>query len=104
MVGRVAFTLRKCNLRHAFYQSMSFVLPFFLYRGKKEAKKGTLSDVLGVSSSAELDLGRCPKTEELRILGQHFEKVGSKLLDLRQPRFYYKCAAVSGASSCSRTF
>jgi len=64
---------------------MSFVLPFFLYRGKKEAKKGTLSAVLGVSRLASLDLGLCPKTEELRILGQHFEKVGSKLLYLRQP-------------------
>ncbi|MBQ7929624.1 MAG: hypothetical protein IJ334_01190, partial [Clostridia bacterium] len=44
-------------------------------------KRGTFSEVLGVSSSAELDSGRCPKNPPT------FEKVGSKLLHLRQPLF-----------------
>ena len=47
----------------------------------KVRKRGTFSEVLGVSSSAELDSGRCPKNPPT------FEKVGSKLLYLRQPRF-----------------
>jgi len=56
-------------------------LPFFLYRGKKEAKKGTFSDVLGGSRLASFDLGRCPKNPPT------FEKVGSKLLYLQQSVF-----------------
>jgi len=52
-----------------------------LFPNAKEAKKGTFSDVLGVSSSAELDSGRCPKNPPT------FEKVGSKLFYLRQLLF-----------------
>ena len=44
---------------------------------------GTFSEVLGVSSSAELDSGRCPKNPPT------FEKVGSKLLYLQQPLFSF---------------
>ncbi|MBR3999380.1 MAG: hypothetical protein IKI93_13690, partial [Clostridia bacterium] len=49
---------------------------------EKVPKRGTFSEVLGVSSSAELDSGRCPKNPPT------FEKVGSKLLYLRQPLFF----------------
>jgi len=79
--GRVAFTLKECNLRHAFYYFKDIVLPFFLYRGKKEAKKGTLSDVLGVSSSAELDEGLCPfePCQLLKKLDQNFWTCDSPL-------------------------
>jgi len=44
-----------------------------LFPNAKVRKRGTFSEVLGVSSSAELDSGRCPKNPPT------FEKVGSKL-------------------------
>ena len=44
----------------------------------QEAKKGTFSYVLGISTSAEVDLGRCPKNPRA------FEKARAKLFYLRQ--------------------
>ena len=57
-----------CNTEHS-------VLLFLLYRGEKEAKRGTLLEVLGVPDSAESGSGRCPDTPP------PFEKGGRKLLN-----------------------
>ncbi|MBQ8642480.1 MAG: hypothetical protein IJ480_09720 [Clostridia bacterium] len=55
----------KCNLRHAFCDFHEYRSSFF----PLARKKGTFSDVLGISTVATVDLGRRPKNP------QTFEKV-----------------------------
>jgi hypothetical protein len=80
--GAVALTSEMEKMRQPFCNSDHSVLLFLLYRGEKEAKRGTLWKSWGfrplpgfICDETKSALGRCPKNP------RPFEKGRSKLLD-----------------------